>query len=235
MTASGMLPYYGLELEIDGGNRSNSFLKQLARFKEVYLKSDGSLSSRGVEIVTYPLNLDYHLTTMKWAELISVCESDGYKSHNTTTCGLHIHVGRNAFGESARNQSKYLAYFLRLFMKFKTQISTFSRRTDFSYCNWYSGYNMNDKSTRAYQSYVYHNQSHRNLAVNFLNSNTVEIRVFRGTLNKIALLASIGLIDALIKMSLSVKTEEEINAFVWADVRRYAIPELISYLDKKGL
>jgi len=120
-------------------------------------------------------------------------------------------------------------------MKFKAEISKFSRRDDFSYCNFYSGYNFRDKSTRAYQSYVYYNQSHRNLAVNFLNENTVEIRVFRGTLNKIALLAAIGLVDALIKMAVSVKTEEEINAFQWADVRRFAIPELISYLDKKGL
>jgi hypothetical protein len=235
LSASGMLPYYGCEIEMDGGNRSDSYLRRLARFKEIYLKNDASLGRNGVELVTYPMNLEYHRNSMKWAEIFSICESDNYKSHDSQNCGLHIHVGRNAFGESDRNKSKYLAYFLRLFMKFKTQIAKFSRRTDFHYCEFYSGYRLSEKSTRAYQSYVYYNQSHRNLAVNFLNTNTVEIRVFRGTLNKLTFLAAIGLIDSLIKLALSVKTEEELNAIVWSDIRRNAIPELIAYLDKKGL
>ena len=235
LKSSGMLPYYGLEVEMDGGNRSNSLLRQLARFKEIYLKTDGSLSRMGLELVTYPLNLEYHREFMNWHEIFSICESDGYKSHDTNNCGLHIHIGRNAFGESKRNQSKYLAFFLRLFMKFSPQIAKFSRRSDFGYCHFYSGYNLNDKSTRAYQSYVYHNNHNRNLAVNFLNENTVEIRVFKGTLNKITLLAAIGLLDALIKLSVSVKTEEKLNAIQWNDIRNFAIPELITYLDKKRL
>jgi len=235
LVSAGMLPYYGVELEIDGGNRTDSLLRNLAKFKEIYLKSDGSLSRAGIEIVTYPMNLDYHARIMQWSAIFTACESAGYKSHNTSNCGLHIHVNRGAFGESKRNQQKYIAFFLYLFMKFAPQIKKFSRRENFGYCDFIP-YRLTEKVTRSYQSYQSYNRTVRNLAVNFRNENTVEIRVFRGTLDLTSFLAAIALIDTLIKLALSAKTEESLRTIEWDAVKRNAtLPQLVTYLNKKGL
>lgn len=65
-----VLCHFGVELEIDGGGRSNSKAEELLKVangeaENLYIKLDGSLDD-GLELVTHSMMLDYHLNEITW-------------------------------------------------------------------------------------------------------------------------------------------------------------------------
>lgn len=124
--------FFGVELEVDDGGKDNDnarTLKDIAnRSKEhLYIKSDGSLED-GFELVTHPMSLVYHQEEMPWEILLSEAVSMGYRSHQTSTCGLHIHVNRNAFGDNQAEQEEVISRILFFVEKHWNELFTFSRR-----------------------------------------------------------------------------------------------------------
>ena len=123
--------YFGVELEIDGaGERSDRAGERSDRAGErsdrawqlvnaansnglehIYIKHDGSLED-GMEIVTHPMTLGYHLTEMPWGAVVAAAICMGYTSHKACTCGLHVHVNRSAFGPSEEAQEAVIARIL---------------------------------------------------------------------------------------------------------------------------
>ena len=98
---------FGVELEVDLGDDHQDLTRDLAALKQpIYMKHDGSLGSEGVEIVTHPCSLAYHTYELRWAEISRTCRNHDFKSHNTDSCGLHIHVGRRQFGDTPDQRSK---------------------------------------------------------------------------------------------------------------------------------
>ncbi len=94
--------FFGVELEIDGGGMDANVAKMLLDIANrnednLYIKRDGSLEC-GMELVTHPMTIDYHMERMPWDEILEGTRSMGYKSHMAHTCGLHIHISRKAFG-----------------------------------------------------------------------------------------------------------------------------------------
>ena len=62
------------QLEIDDGDTINSNAEKLlnianANGENLYIKTDGSLDE-GLELVTHPMTLEYHLNEMPWAEVL---------------------------------------------------------------------------------------------------------------------------------------------------------------------
>ena len=71
--------YYGVEPEIDGGGESSYKARQLLDLANtedelIYIKRDGSLDE-GLEIVTYPMSLDYHRSRIPWEALMRKASS----------------------------------------------------------------------------------------------------------------------------------------------------------------
>ena len=65
--------YLGVELEIDGAGQDESNAEKLLDIannseKRIYIKHDGSLDS-GMEIVSHPMTLDYHLNKMRCGQI----------------------------------------------------------------------------------------------------------------------------------------------------------------------
>ena len=76
------LRHFGVELEIDDGGTVNSNAEKLlnianANGENLYIKTDGSLDE-GLELVTHPMTLEYHLNEMPWAEVLRKAQSMGY-------------------------------------------------------------------------------------------------------------------------------------------------------------
>ena len=99
-----------MELEIDEGGKNSDNADTLLGIgnriaEHIYIKSDGSLSD-GMEIVTHPMALKYHKDKMPWAEIMRSAIHMDYRSHKTSTCGLHIHVNRTAFGATREAQDE---------------------------------------------------------------------------------------------------------------------------------
>jgi Putative amidoligase enzyme len=217
--------FFGVELEMDNSRRLNEFMAR-SHSDEFYYKSDGSLSC-GCEVVTHPATLDYHMTEMPWKNLLKTALSCGYKSHQGTsgdrssaspTCGLHVHVNREAFGRTSEERDKREAKLLLLFDKFWPQLVIFSRRDKGSLERWarrYAGFDVSkDQLTDIISKAKGENSGNRRYAVNFTGNSgaTVEFRMFRGTLNYNTVIATIQLLNELIECTkLSTKKVQDLS------------------------
>ena len=111
--------YYGVELEIDDGGENSSKAVDILEIanqedERIYCKHDGSLCN-GFEIVSHPMTLNYHINDMKWGEIFEEAVDSGYRSHDTDTCGLHVHVNRSAFGKTQEEQEEVIARIVYFF------------------------------------------------------------------------------------------------------------------------
>ena len=102
--------------------------------EHIYIKHDGSLED-GMEIVTHPMTLGYHLAEMPWGTVVAQAVHMGYTSHKACTCGLHVHVNRDAFGETQEEQEAVIARILFFVENHWNELLRFSRRTRDQMCS----------------------------------------------------------------------------------------------------
>ncbi len=230
--------FFGVELEIDKGGMDGHNAKHLLEIANnnadnLYIKRDGSLEC-GMELVTHPMTLDYHLGRMPWDEILDEARSMGYKSHMAHTCGLHIHISRKAFSYWHDEQEASIARLIFFVEKFWPEMLRFSRRTQEQLNDWAKRYGA--KLTPADQlKHVKNSDAGRYVAVNLQNRNTVEIRIFRGTLKLNTLLATLQMVNHLCGVAILL-TDEELQDMGWYDfLNRITEPELIQYLKERNL
>ena len=118
---------------------------------------------------------------MPWAEVLRKAQSMGYLSHAAGTCGLHVHISRLAFGCTYEQQEAAIARLLYFVEKFWAELLRFSRRTQSQMNRWAARYGI--RLTPSEQmNHAKNSCAGRYTAVNLTNADTVEIRMFRGTL-----------------------------------------------------
>lgn len=237
--------YFGLELEVDKGDDHNKLSDALGEMGEpIYMKHDGSLDDEGVEIVTHPCSLAYHTYQLRWKGISRTCLDHGYRSHDTHTCGLHIHVGRAQMGETSDQRDMTVGNLVILTKALWGTIEPFTRRTKSALarwaecndiCNWESLDQYDDISMTNLALETRWNRAGRYQAVNLCNSETVEFRIFRGSLNRETIIASVQLVNNLTRYAMTHTPKECYNA-TWLDVlnvERFA--ELVSYCERMHL
>lgn len=232
---------YGVELEIDDGDHKREAAKAIAEAAadHVYLKEDGSLSSAGFEIVSHPATLDYHINHFPWSNICEAALSYEYRSHDTNTCGLHIHASRELFGTTLMEQDLTIAKIMLLFDRwYDSQIVQFARRNLSNMRRWAdkpdAGIEPSDDENSA-RSKAKNTAKHRYKAINLCNSHTVKFRIFRGTLKQSTILASIQWIDVLIKYCRSTPLKDLFNVS-WEEIfNNTGHAELTEYLKQRGL
>jgi hypothetical protein len=90
--------YLGWELEVENRNDADRRSALSAIDAEwLYCKRDGSIS-HGFEIVSHPMTYDWMRQNReefarRWRALVRM----GFRSYDTSTCGLHVHMSRSAF------------------------------------------------------------------------------------------------------------------------------------------
>lgn len=201
----------GVELEADCGEFDfGDFDRWADDGWLVHFEHDGSLSEDGVECITMPCSLRFHQERMDWKTLCSRLLRQGFRSHDTDDCGLHVHLSR---GGLTPIQIMKLDVFVNRSAEFLSQVA---RRTAF-YSAEYDRQKRMDVRKGKYGSES-HNQ--RYTAVNTTNKNTVEIRIFRGSLNHQTVLGTVELCHAMAKFVDTVpvvriyRTDENIAGFV---------------------
>lgn len=177
--------YIGLELEIDGGGERNSNAATAMDIMNtdetmfIHCSHDGSLSD-GFEIITQPATLEYHEEMReKYKKLFKEMVRLGYRSHGTSTCGLHYHIDRGFFDGEDETAAFKILYLVE---KFWDEMTIFSRR-DYRSLERYAkkvGGDLDDflcdfNKSNDHDGHYY--------AVNVSNENTIELRMFRGTMN----------------------------------------------------
>lgn len=230
--------YFGVELEIDEAGESDSKANTVMSVangasEHIYCKHDGSLED-GFEIVSHPMSLDYHMNQMPWAEVISEAKSMGYLSHQAGTCGLHVHVSRDAFGDTEAKQDAVIARILYFFEKHWNELLTFSRRTRRQLDQWAARYGYKDQP-KELLDHVKEGRANRYTAVNLTPEDTIEFRMFRGTLKLNTFFATLQLLDRICDVALYM-TDDEVKEMSWSTfVSGCTAPELVQYLKERRL
>lgn len=232
--------YFGVELEIDCGGEDQENAKELinsvnSEHEHIYCKHDGSIEE-GFEIVSHPMTLEYHTTQMEWKTLFELAVDLDYRSHQTSTCGLHIHVNRSAFGKTWEEQEDCISRMVYFVENHWNELLKFSRRTETNINRWASRYGISTTAKDTYEKAKKRNLG-RYVAVNLENGSTVEFRLFRGTLCYHTFVASLQLVYEICRYAIQM-SDMELEHLSWSEfVAR--IPEdkkeLIEYLKTKRL
>ena len=215
--------YFGIELEVNGNQDNADTVLELSNDENLFwLEHDSSIS--GFEIVTHPCTLEYHKKSFPWLSLTTLLKDNGFKSHDTDCCGLHIHVSKNRLSKT--DQIK-----LGLFVGFNWEVlQKFGRRDYNCYCR-------RKNIVKGEMKYAAESEM-RYDAINFTNYRTVEFRFFRGTLRHETILASLEFVHALYGY---VKTngfptivKPCRNEFIdYCSANKYAT--LLAYMDYRGI
>lgn len=180
------------------------------------------------------MTLDYHLHNMYWADVLHEAVRLGYRSHMTSTCGLHIHVNRDAFGENRDEQEKVIERILYFVELHWNEIFVFSRRSQHNMSRWAARYGM-EKTGKEILDKAKKGNTGRYAAVNLCPYMTIEFRLFRGTLKANTLFATLQFVNRIIDTALNM-SEDEIAEQSWSDfVAAVTEPELIQYLKERRI
>lgn len=199
--------YLGFELE--AGDTEHSEMIRAAEFIDettalAYLKEDASIPSYGFEMVSHPLTYLYHKNKCSWEAILHKMSECGLQSHDASrSCGLHVHVNRNAL---TPNQWIIVDWFIH---REQAKWETIARRSSEYYAKFKQKHDDQKITTfygRGYDRYT---------AVNFTNRNTVEFRLFRGTLRYSTFIATLALVDALISWAKTIKTHDILCTGAW--------------------
>lgn len=187
------IPYFGVEIEVDRQARTNRVddIMYAGLFPSTFYhcENDGSLdmggTDSGFEIVSNPATWPYwQACKLEWMDKL---RERGWRSYDTTTCGMHVHVSRSFL--TKLDQFKLLAFFRNNVALMRR----LSRRKGGE-----SSYAKFDTSNTAALCYkVKSGPAHRYEAINFENPKTIEFRLFRGTLNQTAFRRNLALVVAI--------------------------------------
>lgn len=178
--------FYGVELEIETGSNRHSAataLKALDPDRDLFIvKGDGSLSN-GFEVVTHPATLEAHRTAYPWQDICDTLIGLECRSHDTDTCGLHVHASIRNLTET--DKAKITAFI-------HSQVALLERlgRRKFNdYCR------LKPNDTKPKKDF---RDGDRYAAVNWNNDSTLEFRFPKGSLRYTTIIATIELMDAII-------------------------------------
>ena len=229
--------YLGVELEIDEGGEDRYSAEKLlnianAERENMYIKHDGSLDD-GMELVSHPMTLAEHETNLPWREICRKAISLGYASHQARTCGLHVHVSRACFGDYEQ-QEEVIGRILYFMEAHWNEMLKFSRRTQSQLDRWASRYGYKN-SPKEILEHAKKSDIGRYACVNLKNSNTIEFRIFRGTLKYSSFIAALQLTDCICKAAIAM-SDEDFKAMSWSGfVSTLTHTELIEYLKSRRL
>lgn len=233
--------FFGVELELDDGGECDVNAAALIKIanesaEHIYCKHDGSLDE-GFEIVTYPMSLSCHMHQMPWAHVMEEAVRMDYRSHQSGTCGLHIHVNRDTFGQTEAEQEAAVARVLFFVENHWNELLRFSRRTRSQMEQWAARYGRKD-NPKDQLEHVKSSFTDRYRAVNLTNNATIEFRMFRGTLRYNTLIATLQFVNEICDLACYLSDDEMAN-LTWSDfcsrVGSMNYPELVQYLKERRL
>lgn len=217
------VPYMGFELEVDcGGEKDGNVSKIMPLLNNeksgkvfAYCSHDGSLQN-GFEIITQPATMQYHASISDvYNRAIQKLKAMGYASHETTTCGFHVHFNRDFFGD---NQTECIKRLIFMTEKFWDELCVFARRPERRLTH-YAKKVSDSMEIKEYMEKANRSGRHEYhyFAVNIANENTIEFRMFRGTLNLNTIMATLQLVNNM-AITAKNKTMEEIKAMRFEDL-----------------
>lgn len=250
-------PYLGVELEMEyptSDLRADAAksIRCNALYGSYYdCKEDGSLGEYGMEVVTQPATPAYHMSGYNQV-MLSAGAIYGATSHDNGNCGLHVHIDRDYFAGTGIPYAADRAGYIMdcIFSNNEGQIVNFTRRRYSQLNRWSQFMNMGVcKTERSLSSKLAEYRSSkytRYQAVNMDNCATIELRLFRGTLNHETYYATLEFVAGLAYLTRALlPIPEYAETLSWSDLKTelfaalklMSIPtdSLAAYLNRKGI
>lgn len=188
--------YYGIELEVEDTTEGDKLRAGVGLLPDyTYAKRDSSIAC-GFEIVTHPATYNWWLSqTTEWNNVLKQLGNEGFRSFNTDTCGMHIHLSKDAFSWLHLYKFMYFVYNPHNY----NIIHTISQRNKRDLAMWANTENNKDMLYR--KAIDRSNPYGRHTAVGMSHLNTVELRIFKGTLAPIMFWKNMEFTQALYEFS----------------------------------
>ena len=229
--------YFGIELEVNRDrDRENKYLK-LNRVANKVKKNlnydiscnrDSSIANEGFEIVTNPMTLRYiSKKESEFRTMFNTLKDNGFRPGDS--CGYHIHVSKNYLGNTAEEIDNTIDNILLITENFRDELVKFSRRKK-SCLNNYSRFLL-DSDTRKFDLNMKtikdkKKSYNRYVVVNLRNTNTVEFRLFKTTMDYTIFMAAIELVNNIVNIAKD-KSKDDLIGLSWC--------KLLSYKETKYL
>lgn len=252
--------YFGFELEINKSNERYNYSEShhtdaifyiRKNFKHLKLnfEQDGSIGD-GFEIISQPMTYKYlkaHQEDFK--KILSYLSEHGYRSHNSGKCGLHVHISRDFLGNNSTEVEQVVNKITLFVETYYNNMSLFARRGNCDYCNYitplYKTYfDQNVLPTDDYlksteilkdlkeKTRPYATSGHsRYFVVNTTNPNTIEYRMFKGTLKYETFMATLEFVNNLT----NVCKENMVSKISWNKVINYSGDFIKEYNEGLGI
>lgn len=182
--------FMGIELETttSSGDWHDSarWIRSNIDANHAYLKKDGSLRGMGFEIVTHPMTLEWASENFDWSFLRTLA-NQGMRAWTRDECGLHIHLSRAAFSSPT-----HIGKFLQFIYRNEGSLVQFVGRSSPDYAA-FSSYERSEFVKRAKGE----SSGNRFVAVNCENRDTIELRIFRPSLQPTTVQAYMEFCDSL--------------------------------------
>ena len=183
---------FGVELEVEvaNGGRPEDVARGInavvnvngRKGSPIFFERDGSLTS-GFELITQPMSLPVQREF--WTRALTAPDVwRSVRSHRTSTCGLHVHVSR----EGLTNLTIARAVTFIHDPRNDAFVQALARRYNTGFCK----YVEKDLSTA-------HTSHDRYEALNITGRETIEFRLFRGSLKSDAVVAALEFSHALLE------------------------------------
>lgn len=223
---------FGAEIEVDYGDNKNDVAKNFRKTIPCGTDYDGSLSN-GFEVVTQPFSWNWLLEHKEdFKKAFQYAIDNGWKSHDTSTCGQHIHVSRP-------KDTRIIDRIAFIMETYKDELIRFSRRNDTHWCRFYSDIyrDCNDrfkkdlKTIKGLSKMIDGNKYEHRIALNLQHDATLEFRIFRGTLNFETFMANIQLVKNITELCSDLNLD--IKNITWDKLTQgeYVRP----YVESKGI
>jgi hypothetical protein len=178
--------YFGVELETEVKTGSDKAMQdQLLHIDDLMgdsciMKRDGSLD-HGIEIVTRPYGLEKQYII--WDKFLRA-KHPGLVSWDSSTCGMHVHVSRNGLSEQTISRA---VCFINAEGNKKFMYVIAGRKD-----NGFAAFKLKTFDEAGKYS------GHRHEAVNLGNEDTIEFRMFKGTLKRESVFKNLEFCDAIL-------------------------------------
>jgi len=226
---------YGIEWEIDDGDDSRKMSQALYKLSEnesiFFQERDGSLSEEGIEIITHPFSDPLH--SVPWGEILKAMKHNGYKSGNTSqSTGIHIHFSTAPFGKKRELMEAKMVLFFSIH---EERIESIARRSSERWSQVKKIMKPIDEADCLNALRDSKRYGNRYEAVNLMNRNTIEIRVFKGTNNLKTLLATISFVKTIVEFCQKASVAEVRDTNFQEVLRTSNDENLIEYAASRGI
>lgn len=218
-------PLYGIELEVSYPNgycnsqNIQAVSKKLLDITEndfIYFERDSSISN-GVEIITQPATLSYHVKQKDfYKRMFEILREEHIVANQHGNCGLHIHVNKNYvskedIGKIILLSNIYWDNFVTMSRRRKNEIEKYAQKIN---------------ATQIGTALSRFNSAPKHSILNNTHNKTYEFRLFHSTIQWNAFIAAIQFYDSLINIAQHIEIKDIYNV-KWEDIIN--TPELQKY------